>query len=289
MGKKKLEFPKYFYEAVSIAAGLAILAYNYLFVSATMPFLAPYFNIVGAMIAAVPSIWLFYNRYAEKKQIEQQFIIFIRDLTQAINSGMTLPLALKYCSKKNYGPLTRQINNLTSEVDWGVPFKKALEIFAKKTRSVPIKRAVTTIIETYKVGGKISDTLNAVGKSLVEIDKIRSERTASVHAQIITSYLIYFVFIFILVVLQTFLLPALSPSENIAGIPGIVETAAPISEELYKASFINFILIQGFFAGLVTGKMAEGSIVAGFKHSVLLIVVGYTLFSFSSQFKFSIF
>lgn len=254
-----------------------------------MPFLAPYFNIVGAMIAAVPSIWLFYNRYAEKKQIEQQFIIFIRDLTQAINSGMTLPLALKYCSKKNYGPLTRQINNLTSEVDWGVPFKKALEIFAKKTRSVPIKRAVTTIIETYKVGGKISDTLNAVGKSLVEIDKIRSERTASVHAQIITSYLIYFVFIFILVVLQTFLLPALSPSENIAGIPGIVETAAPISEELYKASFINFILIQGFFAGLVTGKMAEGSIVAGFKHSVLLIVVGYTLFSFSSQFKFSIF
>lgn len=31
MGKKKLEFPKYFYEAVSIAAGLAILAYNYLF------------------------------------------------------------------------------------------------------------------------------------------------------------------------------------------------------------------------------------------------------------------
>jgi flagellar protein FlaJ len=185
--------------------------------------------------------------------------------------------------------MTKHINNLAAEVDWGVPFKKALEIFGKKIQSVPIKRAVTTIIQTYKVGGRISDTLSAVGRSLVEIDKIRSERTASVHAQIITSYLIYFVFIFILVVLQTFLIPALSPPENIAGIPGLVESTTPISQELYKNSFVNFILIQGFFAGLVTGKMAEGSIVAGFKHSVLLIVVGYTIFSFSSQFQFSLF
>ena len=48
-------------------------------------------------------------------------------------------------------------------------------------------------------------------------------------------------------------------------------------------------MVQGFFAGLVTGKMAEGSIVAGFKHSILLITTGYTLFSFASQFQIKLF
>ncbi len=282
--------PRYLYEIISILLGISILSINFLFVSNILPFLVPVLNIIGGLIATLPSVFLFYNRYKKSKEIEQQFIAFVMDLNQSINSGMTLPIALEYCSKKDYGALSPYINNLAAEVNWGVPFKKALEIFAKKTKSLPIQRATTTIIETYDVGGKISDTLTAVGKSLMEIDKIKSERTASVHSQIITSYLIYFVFIFILVILQAFLIPALTPPKELTGsVAGLMETAPVPSGELYKESFINFILIQGFFAGLVTGKMAEGSIVAGFKHSVLLIVIGYTIFSIASQFQFSLF
>jgi len=39
-------------------------------------------------------------------------------------------------------------------------------------------------------------------------------------------------------------------------------------------------VIQGFFAGIVTGKIGEGKAVAGLKHSVFFIVVAviaYTL------------
>jgi flagellar protein FlaJ len=281
---------RYFYETVSIIAGVAILLINVFVIIDIFPFIFPLLNVIGGIIAVVPSSWIFYKKYKTNKQIEQQFIVFIRDLTEAINSGMTLPMALKHCSKRNYLALSPYINHLTAQVDWGIPFKRALEIFAKKTKSVSIGRAVTTIIETYKVGGRVSDTLNAVGRSLIEIGKIREERTASVHAQIVTSYLIYFVFIFILVILQTFLIPALSPPK-IPGVAigGALGTGAPIQTEIYTEGFINFIIVQGFFAGLVTGKMAEGSIVAGFKHSVLLIATGYTLFSFASQFQIKIF
>ena len=96
-----------------------------------------------------------------------------------------------------------------------------------------------------------------------------------------------FVFIAILVILQTFLIPALSPPAGLTG--GIVTSPTAGLQEVYNSSFVNFIVVQGFFAGLVTGKMAEGSIVAGFKHSILLIVVGYTIFSVSSQFQFGLF
>jgi hypothetical protein len=146
---------------------------------------------------------------------------------------------------------------------------------------------VTTIIQTYNMGGKVSDTLAAVGKSLVEIGKIKEERTASVHSQIVTSYLLYFVFISILIILQTFLIPALSMPE----IPGI-GVSTPMSGntgQTYATGFLNFIIVQGLFAGLATGKMAEGSMIAGFKHSILLITTGYTLFSFTSQFQVKLF
>ncbi len=100
-----------------------------------------------------------------------------------------------------------------------------------------------------------------------------------------TSYLIFFVFIFILVILQTFLLPALPSTTG----TDVSDTGAEIPPELFAQTFINFIIVQGFFAGLATGKMAEGSLVAGFKHSLMLITIGYTIFSFLSQFQIRLF
>lgn len=274
-------------ELVSILAGVSILAINFFYLSIELPFLAPLLNVIGGLIAVVPSVWIFYARYRKAHEIEAQFVTFVHDLTDAINSGMTLPLALDQTSRRNYLALTPLVRDMAAQVDWGVPFKKALSIFAKRSNSIAVRRAVTTIIETYKVGGRISDTLNAIGESLLTINRIKAERSASVHAQIITSYLIFFVFIAILVVLQTFLIPALSPPSELTG--GIVSSPATGLQELYNASFVNFIIVQGFFAGLVTGKMAEGSIVAGLKHSILLIVVGYTIFSMASQFQFGLF
>jgi flagellar protein FlaJ len=275
---------KYIYELVSVVLGVSIVIANNLY-SIEHEFLIPILNMVGGMIALVPPLLVFYSKYKQNKEIETQFIIYVTDLSEAMESGMTLPVALKYCSKREYGILTKHIHDMAIQVDWGVPFSKSLQIFAKNISSVPISRAVRTIIETYKVGGKINDALKAITISLVEINKIKSERSVSVHSQIMTSYMIFFIFIFILVTLQSFLIPALATPE----VPDMMEGGGtPMSIELYSASFLNFILIQGMFAGLATGKMSEGSIIAGMKHSVILTVSGYTLFSLAAQFKISL-
>jgi len=276
---------KYFWELVFILVGLLILLFNNIYLASEFPFIVPILNVVGGLIAVIPPTLVFYARYKKRKEIEEQFIVFIRDLNDAINTGMTLPLALRYISKKDYLALSPYINDLAAQVDWGIPFEKSLKIFAKKNPSITIKRAINTIIETYKVGGKISDTLLAIGKSLITIDRIKKERSTSVKTQVVTSYMIYFIFIFILVVLQVFLIPSLNIKPS--GVTGIAEVTVP-SSELYSTSFVNFIIIQGLFAGLVTGKMSEGSIIAGFKHCILLIAIGYSIFSISLQFQFSL-
>ena len=282
-----MEISKTFvFEIIFIAVGIIILALNFLFISAIFPFISPLINVFGALIAIIPPFLIFYGKYRISKEIEEQFIIFITDLTESIDSGMTLPISLKHASKKDYRSLTSYVKEIQSKVEWGIPFEKALKIFSDKVKSTPIKRSVSTIIETYKVGGKISDTLRAIGQSLIEINKIRQERTASVQSQIVTSYLIFFVFIFILLILKMFLIPTLGTMEA----PTLGEaTGNAIPIELYTQTFINFILVQGFFAGLATGKMSEGSIMAGLKHSIVLIVIGYTIFSLIGQVDIEIF
>jgi flagellar protein FlaJ len=44
--------------------------------------------------------------------------------------------------------------------------------------------------------------------------------------------------------------------------------------------FLHLTIVQGFFSGLVAGKMGEGSINAGLKHSVIMMTIGYLALRF---------
>jgi flagellar protein FlaJ len=281
------DYKKISIDVIFFITGAAIIIFNLLVISDKYPVFAPILNIVGGLVGIVPPFLMFYTGYKTGKEMEEQFILFINDLTEAIDSGMTLPMALKHSAKRDYRSLTKHVKDVHNRVDWGMPFEKALVMFADNVKSTPIKRSVSTIIETYKIGGKLSDTLKAIGKSLIELNKIKQERSVSVQSQIVTSYMIFFVFIFILIILQTFLIPPLSETNTDAFGSETARTAIP--KELFTQTFVNFIIVQGFFAGLATGKMAEGSATAGLKHSILLIVIGYTAFSLFGQFQIKIF
>lgn len=270
---------RYGFEIASISGGIAVILLGNFLVADFLPFLVPILNMTGGLLIALPPVMIFYMRYRTKKEIEEQFVSFIMDLTDSIDSGMSLPMALDHCNKRDYLSLSKHVNHLVAQVNWGVPFRKALESFSKKTRSRPVQRAVSTINETYRVGGKISDTLNSVAKSITTINKLNAERRASVYSQIVTSYMIFFIFIFIMVIIQVFILPSLG-ADAIGDVA--LEDATPLTLEEYSVIFTVFIAIQGFFAGLATGKMAEGSMAAGFKHSMLLIFIGYVIFTLAT-------
>jgi flagellar protein FlaJ len=44
--------------------------------------------------------------------------------------------------------------------------------------------------------------------------------------------------------------------------------------------FLHLTLVQGFFGGLVAGKMGEGSVSAGLKHSLVMMLLGFAALKF---------
>jgi flagellar protein FlaJ len=98
-------------------------------------------------------------------------------------------------------------------------------------------------------------------------------------------YVSYFVFLAVMLIMSYVFLPMMkeaAEATSSAALPRGMGQFAVSDADLakYNMLFFHALVIQGFFAGIVTGKMAEGKVVAGLKHSVFFIVVAviaYTL------------
>ncbi|MBI4017762.1 MAG: type II secretion system F family protein [Candidatus Aenigmarchaeota archaeon] len=230
-------------------------------------------NIMGAAIALGPSMIVRYREYQTLKRIEATFPQFLNDIVDATNAGQTLPQAIKSASRNEYGPLSPHVKKIAAQIDWGIPFDRILKNLAETLHSKLLRRTVSTIIETHRSGGNISDVLKAVSESIAEIDRIRQERKAHVYSQMVTGYTIYFIFLGVIVGLQKFLIPTLLFTGTSGVDIGIANTAGLVDR--YQFLFQSLVIIQGFFSGLAIGKMSEGSMIAGVKHIVVLFAVGF--------------
>jgi len=250
-----------------VMIGVAIYLYNFFTI-----FYLPLTLLSIGIVLAGPALFE-YKKYKENKEIEQRFPDFLRDVAQNIKTGMTLTQAIMATKDTYYGALSPYIKKIVTKIDWSIPFDQVLKEFSSQTTPL-IKKTVSTIVETYSGGGDITQILDATGKTIKEINKIRRERFSAIYNQMIEGYIIFFIFIGTLIILQKYLVPSMfafsSPELGMSSMEGTAKT--------YSDIFQWLILIEGFFSGLVIGKMAEGSLLSGLKHSFLLIAIGYGIF-----------
>ncbi len=250
---------------ISVIIGLSLFVYNNIVLNNLLV------NVFSIVLVLIGPVVLEYVRYNKMKNIENRFPDFLRDISENIAAGMTLPQAIKSLKHVDYGDLSPHVRRMIIQMDWGVTFADVLKDFAEEGTPL-IKRTVSTVIETYSGGGNLSEVLKSVGKSVTEVNKLRKERHSGVYSQILSGYLIFFVFIGILVSLQKFLIPSLASISA----PELGFTSVTTAE-FYADIFQWLILIQGFFSGLVIGKMSEGNLIAGLKHCLILMLVGYSI------------
>jgi archaeal flagellar protein FlaJ len=78
--------------------------------------------------------------------------------------------------------------------------------------------------------------------------------------------------------MQFYIIPMISGIANIGslGVGGITGGGGgSISASEISQAFLYLLLIQGLFSGLVIGKLSEGDIKAGVKHSFVLILLSF--------------
>jgi flagellar protein FlaJ len=258
----------------------SIVLINFLMLS-DVPSLFSTINIIALFIFALPIILLRYTEYKDVREIEEMFPVFLRDFVETIRSGMPLPAAIKAVAKNDYKALNSYVRRMSAQLDWGISVERVMLSFGKRSRSKLVMRIISSVIESHRFGGNLSDTFEALSNTAIEIDRLREERKLYMNSQMITGYVVFFVFLAVMVGLEKFLVPSLGDfsAGNMFGGAGAAATQPSNIAEEYKVIFRDLILIQGLFAGLAVGKMAEGAIMAGMKHSMFMMFVGFLVFA----------
>lgn len=206
----------------------------------------------------------FFAENRRQKEIEVKFVEFARTLVESVKSGVSIPRSIMNIGRKDFGALTPYLQKLAHQIEWGIPTRKALITFSADTNNRVIKRSVSILVEAEQSGGDISDVLESVVESVISIKKMREERKASIYSQVVQGYIVYFIFIIIMLVLQLWLFPKLG-NLSISG--------AATGEFNLNPTFFSLIMIQGLFAGVMIGKFSEGTIKQGLLHSLILMTL----------------
>jgi len=230
-----------------------------------------YFVLAIALVVLVlPFMIGFIIDQAKQQEKEEKFLAFTRDLVEMVRAGTPISKGVISLRKRNYGALSSHVLKLANQLSIGITFNVAMATFARDTESKVIARAIALISEAERAGGKIETILGSVADSVNQTDKLRKERKAGVSNLVTQGYLIFFVFIIIMLVLELTILPLVSDLQQGEGLA--VEANTVDSEQFSLPLFI-MLLVQSLFAGLVIGKISEGSVRSGVKHSFILLTV----------------
>lgn len=230
------------------------------------------YMLFAVLVAVFPLAVLDYMDYRWRRSVDEHLPDLFRSVVQAQQTGMPLPQALEEASKRRYGSLTAELKKMVAQMSWGLSFEKAFQFLGERVDTVLMQRAVPLVVEASRSGGRVEKVFAPTGKFIQSTLTMEKERRTRTRPYVAIVYVSFFVFLFTVIMLfKTFFV-------QMAELP-TMGVAILTAEEAWRL-FFHITMIQAFFSGLVAGKMGEGTVSAGLKHSVILLASGYIVLKF---------
>ncbi len=279
------------------------------------------FNIVfiSILVLFVPYMTYKFLEFRKIKYYEKAFPNFLRDVAESLRAGLTMKQAIETAAKSEYGVLTPEIRRMERQLGWS-SLDVVLNTFANRmSHSKLIKRSVLVMIQSNKSGEDIETSMEKLATNLELIKEVRDEKATNVNQHVMMMYGIFLIFLGISIILIKFLVPVLETQLVSGG--SLISTGdfnpnpcykCISSDEIgclnckmffgvstvmsfgnikdsgtyYRSIFFIMIMIQGFFSGVIAGQISGDSIIAGMKHSAIMLVFGIFIFVSAVRFGF---
>lgn len=260
-----------------ILAGLIVVAMSLFLIGTDFFFLV---IGVGVIMVASPFVYSLVTESRIASEKEEMFIEFSRNLVESVRAGTPISKSIINVKDKPYGVLSNNVKKLANQIYLGVPLGTALEVFSRDVDNKMVSRTLTLIGQAEKSGGDIGEILESVAEAVSTSDRLKKERKAVISTLVIQGYIIFFVFMVIILVMQFKIIPLISginlggegTSAAGFGIPGLGGGGQQFE---VSNAFFYLLLVQGLFTGLTIGKLAEGSLKSGLKHSFALTLMAF--------------
>ena len=262
-------------DLIGAFVGITVIVLAYFFIN------QKYFSLflgAGVLMGVLPIILKIMMENKINAEKEEMFLEFARNLVESVKTGTPISKSIINMRNKNFQSLTPHVQKLANQIALGIPLSKALFYFSQDVNNRSITRSLTLIGQAERAGGDIGEILESVAGAVSTADKLKKERKAAISTLVSQGYIIFLVFIVIILVLQFQILPMVSGLGSVGGAIGLGSGSAGagnVPQNSISNAFLYLILVQGFFTGLVIGKLAEGNVKAGIKHSFLLMFLSF--------------
>jgi len=238
-----------------------------------------FFAIVGMsiMIGVLPFVISIIAETRLAYEKEEMFLEFARNLVESVKAGSPISKSIVNARDKPYGVLSGNIKKLANQISLGIPLSDALQVFARDINSSVISKAMTLIGQAEQMGGDIEGILESVVEAVTVSDRLKKERKSAISTLVIQGYLIFFIFIIIILVMQFQIIPMVSGISEQGLVLNLGSGPSGIQEGDISDAFLYLLLIQGLFSGLMIGKLSEGNIKSGIRHSFVLMFSSFLI------------
>jgi flagellar protein FlaJ len=237
--------------------------------------------IFTAYILIIPL--MIFHEYKKRREdrVQSQMPDFLKKLASTNETGMTLRDSLKLMTRSDIG-LSKEIKKIWNDIEWGLAINEALVRFANRVRTHLVSRSVTLLTKANESSGDIGEVLNVAARDVAAEQELKAERRINMFIYVVIIYISFIVFIGIIYIISTTFLEEMVKAGEKVSSSGAGAVPLSLSREklnVYNRMFFHGALIQGFSSGLIAGVMGEGSVLSGLKHSVMMITIGYLLFT----------
>ncbi len=218
---------------------------------------------VALFISVAPPAIIHVRLTKTRNSMEQGVASFLRDLTEVRKTGLSPEKCIESLSKRDYGAFTKELRKISSDISWGIPIKRVMMDFLKRTKSWMVQIVMFLLVETIEVGGGTIAMIDSLARFNNMTQEVEKEKKMSVRPYVMMPYLAS-----ILLVATTVMMMGLTTGITVPG-----ETAVPPDNTLMQTVFMTAVIFNSYLIGIVAGKISEESVGAGFKHAAILVLI----------------
>ena len=212
---------------------------------------------------------------------------FLGFMASNIRSGVTHDRALLLSARKEFGPLTKEIDFAAKEVLAGKRLSDALIDMTKKIRSESIVKTIRLLVQGINSGGDLAELLETTSSDIRRFSSVRKDVNATL--------LLYQLFIFasaafgapLLYAVTNFLVAILFRIRASASVEAAPESlqasstllgASALSPDAVFWFSIAAIVLTSVFAALAGGVIAKGKESEGYSRIPVFVAVSLAVF-----------
>ncbi len=230
---------------------------------------------IALFISAAPAAVVHIRLTKIRTSMEQGVTSFLRDLTEVRKTGLSPEKCIESLSKRDYGTFTKELRKISSEISWGIPVKRVMMDFLRRTRSWMVQIVMFLLVETIDVGGGTIAMIESLARFNNLTQEVEKEKKMSVRPYVMMPYLAS-----ILLVATTIMMMSLTTGIVVPG----AESTVPQDNSMMETVFISAVIFNSYLIGMVAGKISEESVGAGFKHSAILVLISIVAAKLIPQF-----